>query len=108
MKIKAAAERFVVVRSGLHVFSADGVLLCFNPQDVVIVGEALQLLVLCLQLRTQLMGETTICAINDIRLCTKWLTLLSTRGINIKLINVKLILKIDIFWPYIPPQRKNL
>lgn len=28
------------------------------PQDVVIVGEALQLLVLCLQLRTQLMGKT--------------------------------------------------
>ena len=35
---------------------------CFHLQDVVIVGEALQLLVLCLQLRTQLMGETTFCA----------------------------------------------
>lgn len=37
---------------------------CFHLQDVVIVGEALQLLVLCLQLRTQLMGETTFCAVN--------------------------------------------
>lgn len=33
-------------------------LCCFHPQDVLIVGEALQLLVLCLQLRTQLMGKT--------------------------------------------------
>ena len=67
-------------------FPADVFYCCFHLQDVVIVGEALQLLVLCLQLRTQLMGEITFCAINGTRLCTKRLTLLSTGGINIKVI----------------------
>lgn len=46
------------VISSSVVSNVDGCFCCgFLIQDVMIVGEALQLLVLCLQLRTQLMGE---------------------------------------------------
>ena len=62
---------------------------CFHLQDVVIVGEALQLLVLCLQLRTQLMGETTFCAINATLLVHVMADILRTRRINIYVTFIK-------------------